>query len=188
MLRRYIVLFAAVAIVATGCETAQPKTGTGEPDKPKSKVESEAAQFLKINKDSPELFKVLWTSERYAVAQMNFEDQLKRQEDAGGDKYMAEELKKFDKIDHQCEGVLSISIRPDNGRIAKVRPKELTYLMEIDKLIVEDIQRWNFQFPANTYNPPLRFDVRYRVVLRKQQTDEEIMKEVREKLKEKTPQ
>jgi hypothetical protein len=186
MIRRILVLSIVVMLAAVGCETGQPKTG--EPEKTKSKTETEAEKFLKVNKDSPELFKVLWTSDRYAIAQMAYQDQVKRQDDPGGDKYMAEELKKFDKIDHFCEGVVSISIRPDNGHIAKVRPKELTYLMEIDKLIVEDIQRWNFQFPANVYNPPLRFDVRYRVVLRKQQSDEEIMKEVREKLKEKTPQ
>jgi hypothetical protein len=67
----------------------------------------------------------------------------------------------------------------------KVRPKKLTYLMEIDKLIVEDIQRWSFQFPAKDVYPT-QFDVRYRVILRKTLSDDEIMKEVRDKIIEKT--
>jgi len=69
-----------------------------------------------------------------------------------------------------------------------VRPKRLAALREIDELLVEDIQRWNFISPAKKSVSPLRFDVRYRVVLRKKQSDEEIIKEVRDKMKEKSGQ
>jgi len=94
-------------------------------------------------------------------------------------------VKKFDKIDEERDGVIAVWLYPDSGRLMKVRPKKLTYLVEIDKLIVEDIQRWSFQFPAKDVYPT-QFDVRYRVILRKTLSDEEIMKEVREKIIEKT--
>jgi len=50
------------------------------------------------------------------------------------------------------------------------------------------MQRWNFTSPKKRQIAPLKFDVRYRIVLRKKQSDDEIIKEVREKMKEKASQ
>ena len=46
---------------------------------------------------------------------------------------------------------------------------------------MEDLKRWNFQFAEDENREifePNIFDIRYKVVLRKMQSDEEIMKEV----------
>ena len=157
------------------CKTAEVK------DPLKERID----EYLSVNPNTKELFRVLMMSDRYLIAQMNHTEKILRNEDSGGDRYMTEELKKFDKIDEEREGVIAVWLYPDSGRLMKVRPKKLTYLMEIDKLIVEDIQRWRFQFPPKDVYPT-QFDVRYRVILRKTLSDDEIMKEVRDKIIEKT--
>jgi hypothetical protein len=64
----------------------------------------------------------------------------------------------------------------------KIRPKILAPIAEINTLIVEDIKRWNFDFSGDIIQPT-SFNIKYRVVLRKIQSDEEIMKEVMEREK-----
>lgn len=175
-MRRLLVFFIAVAsLLFVSCKTAEVK------DPLKERID----EYLSVNPNTKELFRVLMMSDRYLIAQMNHTEKILRNEDSGGDRYMTEELKKFDKIDEEREGVIAVWLYPDSGRLMKVRPKKLTYLMEIDKLIVEDIQRWSFQFPAKDVYPT-QFDVRYRVILRKTLSDDEIMKEVRDKIIEKT--
>jgi hypothetical protein len=141
--------------------------------------------YLNQDKNSEEIFRVLLLSDSYLVSQMKLKDKMTRIDDESGDKSACDELKKYDKISEVRDGIISVWLFPDSGKLMKVRPKQLTYLMEIDKLIVEDVQRWNFQFTDKLIDPS-QFDIRYKVVLRKKQTDEEIMKEVREKIKEKT--
>lgn len=175
-MRRLLVFSIAVAsLLFASCKTAEVK------DPLKERID----EYLSVNPNTKELFRVLMMSDRYLIAQMNHTEKILRNEDSGGDRYMTEELKKFDKIDEEREGVIAVWLYPDSGRLMKVRPKKLTYLMEIDKLIVEDIQRWSFQFPAKDVYPT-QFDVRYRVILRKTLSDDEIMKEVRDKIIEKT--
>lgn len=175
-MRRLLVFSIAVAsLLLVSCKTAEVK------DPLKERID----EYLSVNPNTKELFRVLMMSDRYLIAQMNHTEKILRNEDSGGDRYMTEELKKFDKIDEEREGVIAVWLYPDSGRLMKVRPKKLTYLMEIDKLIVEDIQRWSFQFPAKDVYPT-QFDVRYRVILRKTLSDDEIMKEVRDKIIEKT--
>ncbi len=176
IVRRLLVFtLAAVLLLLPACKTTEVK------DPLKDRVDS----FLAVDPNSRELFHVVMMSDRYLIAQMQHPDRIQRNDDSGGDKYMTEELKKFDKIDEEREGVIAVWLYPDSGRLMKVRPKKLTYLMEIDKLIVEDIQRWSFQFPKKDVYPT-QFDVRYRVILRKTLSDDEIMKEVRDKIIEKT--
>lgn len=151
----------------------------------KDTIKNAYSDYLNQDENSEELFRVLLLSDGYLVSQMKMKDKISRVDDESGDKNVCDELKKYDKISEVREGILSVWLFPDSGRLMKVRPKQLTYLMEIDKLIVEDVQRWNFQFTDKLIDPS-QFDIRYKVVLRKKQTDEEIMKEVREKIKEKT--
>lgn len=163
-------------ISCTGCLTSQ------EVDIDKQfKIENK--KFLQINKDAKEVFRVLLTSDDYIISQMKYGKLIRRADDPGGDKYMRDEIKKLNKIDEAREGVISIWLYPDSGSIMKVRPQKPTYIIEIDRLLTDDIQRWNFVFPRKAVQPT-RLDIRYRVVLRKRQTDEEIIKEVRQKMRE----
>ncbi len=151
----------------------------------KDSRETAINEFLKVKPEVEEVFRVYLSSGRYLVSQMKYLDRIKRGADPGGDKFICEELKKHDKIDETRDGIVTVWLFPDSGRLMKIRPKKLTYLMEIDALMVEDIQRWNFKFTGN-FIYPTKFDVMYRVAIRKKQSDEEIIKEVQDKLKEKS--
>lgn len=150
----------------------------------KSPVDQRIGQFLAAE-EGTEVFRVVYLSDRYRVVQMRFQDRIQRTEDENGDKYMCDELRRYDKIDEIREGIISVTLFPDSGRLHKARPVKLTGLMEIEKLLMEDVQRWSYTFPRKIVEPT-RFDIKYLVVLRKRQSDEEIMKEVRERMKEKS--
>ncbi len=140
--------------------------------------------FLKKDPQAEEVFRVFLSSDEYVVSQMRYDSTIMRKEDPGGDRFITEELSKFDKINETREGVIKVWLYPDTGRLMKVRPLELTYLVEIDNLIVEDIQRWNFTFPKRVVVPS-HFKIRYRVMLQKKQSDREIMREVRDQMRQK---
>lgn len=148
-------------------------------------AKSEHEKFLEADKGQGELFRVLYMSDTYKVKQMWADGSIVRNPDPGGDSYMCNELKKHDKFDEVKESVVSVWLYPDSGALMKIRPKEPTFLFEIDKLILEDIQRWTFKFPKKTVVPS-KFDVRYRVVIRKTLSDQEILKDLQESLKEKS--
>jgi hypothetical protein len=141
------------------------------------------ASFLKADANAEELFHVLIISDRYESSQMKFNEQMKRLDDDEGNRNICTKLKDYDKINETCEAVLTIWLYPDSGRIMKIRPKALAQISEVNSLIVEDAKRWNFSFKDDEIEPKV-FDIKYRVVLRKLQSDEDIMKEVREKQKD----
>ena len=142
------------------------------------------SRFLKNgidNKNIRETFRVLISSDNYQVVQTKYTDHIKRVEDPGGDSYISDELKKFDKINESREGEIKIWLYPDSGRLMKVRPQKPIYLLEIDELLSEDIQRWSFKFPKKVVVPTQMF-IRYRVVLRKKQSDDAIIQEIQKKM------
>jgi len=106
-----------------------------------------------------------------------------RANDDGGDKYISSEIQKLDMIDEARVGLISVWLYPDSGKILKIRSQRPIYFKEIDGLLNDDIMRWNLQFPKKVVEPT-RFDVVYRVVLSKKQSDEEIIKAVQERMKE----
>ena len=143
-------------------------------------VISENMNFLQVNPESDETYRVLITSDDYMVSQMKFQEKIRRIEDKDGDINICEKLEEYDKIDEIRDGIISIWLFPDSGKLMKIRPKVLTYLIEIDNLIVEDIKRWDFEFSDGVVYPN-NFDIKYRVILRKNQSDYEILKEVRDR-------
>jgi len=171
-----VILIIAVTLFAS-CSSA-PK-GSSSASDPRERFRD----YLVPDPKADEVFRVLLTSDGYTVSQMKSQATIKRNEDPGGDMYMCDEMKRLDKIDEVREGIVSIWLYPDSGKIMKVRPQKPTYLLEIDKIITEDIQRWSFSFPKK-YIEPTKLDIKFKVVLRKKQSDEEIMKEVQGKLRE----
>lgn len=154
-----------------------PSCSTSFKDRAAGKYEN----FFKPDPDSSEVFRVLILSDRYESSQMKFQEKLSKIEDKEGDKTVLEKLKEYDKINETCDGVLTVSLY-NTGRIMKIRPKILAPISEVNSLIVDDLKRWNFKFAENI-NEPASFDIKYRVILRKMQSDEDIMKEVMEKVK-----
>ncbi|HOJ29191.1 MAG TPA: hypothetical protein PL059_08955, partial [Spirochaetota bacterium] len=141
-------------------------------------------KFLE-EKSGTELFRVLITPDNYQVVQLNYQGRITRNNDESGDKYILEEVAQYNQIDEAREGIVTVWLFPDSGAIMKIRPTQLTFLVELDNLIVQDLQRWTFSFPEKTIEPT-KFDVKYRIVLRKKLSDEEIMQQIREKIKDKT--
>jgi len=166
-----ILMFISLSLSCAGIQEKELKVDPNE-------------EFLKKDPAAEEVFRVLISSDRYAVSQMRNYDTIRRVPDPGGDRFISSEVGKYDKINEAREATVKICLYPDCGRLIKVRPIELTYLVEIDNLIIEDIQRWTFSFPGRVITPS-SFDIKYRVVLQKKQTDEEIMREVREDLRQK---
>jgi len=173
-----IVIFLFNIILFIGCKT----TPEMENKRILKKFEQDNKKFLEVDAKSRTLFHVLITSDKYIVSQMRYKKYIKRVEDPGGDKYMTEEVKKLDKINEARTSIITIHLFPDSGRIMKIRPQRTTYLVEVDKLINEDIQRWNFKFPKKIVQPT-KFNIEYRVVLRKTQTDEQIIKNMEKNMR-----
>jgi hypothetical protein len=146
-------------------------------------LSGEDRAFLEADENAEELFRVFLSSDNYAISQMKHIGSIERVADPVGDRYMRNAVRSIDMIDETREGTLSIILFPDSGKVMKVRPKKSTYIMEIDKIITEDMQRWIFSFPGNVVDPT-KFDIRYRVKLVKRQSDEEIMREVRESMRQ----
>jgi len=139
--------------------------------------------FLQADENAPELFRVFLTSDDYLVSQMRDYDLIIKAENQEEDQYTCNQLKQLDKIEIERDGVLKVWLYPDSGQIMKVRMVKPTFLLEIDKIISEDIQRWKFLFPNNIIDPVI-FKVRYKIILQKKLSDEEIIKEIQQNLSE----
>ena len=151
-----------------------------------NQFQKENEAFLKVDKpdkNSSEVFRVLLTSDEYKVVQLRHNSTIERVNDESGDKYISNELQKLDIINEARVGLISVWLYPDSGRIMKIRSQRPIYFKEIDALLNDDIMRWTFKFPKKVVEPT-RFDIMYRVVLSKKRSDEEIIKEVQEMMKE----
>lgn len=155
------------------------------PKQPEVKVD-EHAEFLKPNPESEEVFHVLMSSDRYECVQMKGHDIMSRQNDPAGDAYFKKSVGKYDIISETRESRIKVSLWP-SGKLQTIRPITITYLHELERLIMEDIQRWVFKFPKGSSRSidQLQFEVKYRIVLQKRHSDQTIMKEIRQKMKEK---
>jgi len=172
----YIILIGCLMVLLASCKTVTV-------EEIRSKMTDENADFLKPDKNSTEVFRVLLTSGEYKVIQLKNQTTIVRANDEGGDKYMSSEIQKLDMIDEARIAVISVWLYPDSGKVMKIRSQRPTYFKEVDALLNDDIMRWNFQFPKKVVEPA-KFDIIYRVVLSKKQSDEEIIKAVQERMKE----
>lgn len=178
--------FTASFIFLTSCGTIDRISGG------KDLFQKENEEFLKTDKDKNfekkipginETFRVLLSSDIYVVEQGKYLSHIERNPDKGGDKYISTEMSKYDMIDEARTGIISVWLYPDSGRIMKIRTQRPTYFKEIDSLINDDIMRWNFTFPKKIIEPT-KFDIVYRVVLRKKKSDDEIIEAVQQKIRE----
>ncbi|MBP9042623.1 MAG: hypothetical protein KBG49_03960 [Spirochaetes bacterium] len=167
-------------IAFLSCQSVTPSKGL---DDFAAKIQKENEEFLHSDKKSGELFRVLITADEYKVVQCKNEETIVRVPDEGGDKYIIGEIDKLSIIDEVRYGVVSVWLYPDSGRIMKIRSQRPTYFKEIDALLNDDIMRWNFIFPKKVVEPTT-FDIKYRIVLTKKKSDEEIIKTMQERLKE----
>jgi hypothetical protein len=149
----------------------------------RNQIKEENEKFLNPDQKVTEVFRVLLTSDEYRVVQFKNDKTMERVKDEGGDRYISSEIQKLDIIDEARVGVVSVWLYPDSGRIMKIRSQRPTYFKEVDALLNDDIMRWSFNFPKKVVEPT-KFDIVYRVVLSKKQSDEEIIKAVQDRMKE----
>lgn len=173
----YILLTSVVFFQVISCKTVSTVESI------RAQIKEDNEKFLKPDKKATEVFRVLLTSDEYKVIQLKNETTMERVPDEGGDKYISSEIQKLDMIDEARLGVISVWLYPDSGSIMKIRSQRPTYFKEIDALLNDDIMRWGFKFPKKVVEPT-RFDIVYRVVLSKKQSDEEIIKAVQDRMKE----
>ncbi len=148
------------------------------------KFESDNRRFINAPftpGEDKETFRVVITSDEYAVVQTECTDTIEREDDPGGDEYICDELKKYDKINEAREGMYHIALFPDRGTLMKVRPYKPLNLIELDNLIIDDLMRWSFKFPQKSIKPNKMY-IKYRIVLRKMEKDDKIRKEVQKKM------
>jgi len=173
MMMRLCVALMGIALLIS-CATS-PKTG----------LEWENERFLKgpwTQGQDKETFRVLIMSDRYEVVQMDSRDTIERVKDPGGDRYICDEIKKYDKIDEAREGMYHISLFPDRGTLMKVRPARPLNLIELDKLVIDDLQRWTFKFPLRVIRPTNMY-IKYRIVLRERESQDKVLKDIEKKMK-----
>lgn len=178
-MKKLFYIFAACLFLfqIISCKTISPV------DIVREKMKKENEKFLNPEGKVPEVFRVLLSSDEYKIIQLNNENTIERAKDDGGDRYISSEIQKLDMIDEAREGVVSVWLYPDSGKIMKIRSQRPTYFKEVDALLNDDIMRWNFNFPKKVVEPT-KFNIVYRVVLAKKKSDEEIIKAVQEKMNE----
>jgi len=174
----YVIFIMFFAVQFISCKS----TSTGI-DEIRKQTQKDNEAFFKPGKDSSEVFRVLLSSDEYKVVQFRYNNTMERVSDESGDKYISNELQRLDIIDEARVGVVSVWLYPDSGRVMKIRTQKPIYFKEIDALLNDDIMRWSFKFPKKVVEPT-RFDIMYRVVLSKKRSDEEIIKEVQDMMKE----
>ncbi|HQO02122.1 MAG TPA: hypothetical protein PLI62_07620 [Spirochaetota bacterium] len=178
--QRYIVVSCIMSVAVLWsfyCSTPVQRTET------RTAVEIENDKFLDPEAKGGEVFRVLFTSDKYVVMQRRYESTIKKIADEGGDKYMCSSIASYDKFNEARESIMRVWLYPDSGKLMKIRSVKPTFLMEIDQILLEDVQRWNFAYPKKVVNPT-RFEILYRVVLQKKLSDDQIMKEIREQIKQ----
>lgn len=191
-MKKFFLLFAAFTasfILLTSCGTLDQLSKEKDALHKESKEDQE---FLETDKDNNfvkkipginETFRVLLSSDGHTVVQARYLNHMERNPDKGGDKYISSEMSKYDMIDEKRTAIISVWLYPDSGRIMRIRPQTPTYFKEIDSLINDDIMRWNFTFPKKIIEPT-KFDIVYRIILRKKKSDDEIIKAVQQKIRE----
>jgi hypothetical protein len=149
-----------------------------------SEVEAMREAFFARAPENEEVYRVFVTSDGYARKQVAFPENITLKEDKAGDQAIAEEFKKFDMVNSLQEGQIRVELYPSTGKFYRVRQTKPSIMKETDKIMSDDITRWQFQFPKNQIVPK-DFRVSYQVVLRKKITREQALKILSEQNKKK---
>jgi len=149
-----------------------------------AEIEALRAAFFARPAENEEVFRVFVTSDGYQRRQLAFQENISVKEDAGGDQGIADEFKKFDMVNSLQEGQIRVELYPTTGKFYRVRQSKPSIMKETDKMMSDDITRWQFQFAKNEIIPK-DFRVSYQVVLRKKITREQALKILSEQNKKK---
>lgn len=149
-----------------------------------AEVEAMRAAFFERAPENEEVYRVFVTSDGYTRKQIAFPDNISVKEDPGGDQGIADEIRKFDMVNSLQEGQIRVELYPSTGKFYRVRQSKPSIMKESDKLMSDDITRWQFLFTKNEIIPK-DFRVSYQVLLRKKITREQALKILSEQNKKK---
>ncbi len=149
-----------------------------------SEVEAMREAFFARPEENEEVYRVFVTSEGYVRKQLAFQENIGLKEDKGGDQAIADEFRKFDMVNSLQEGQIRVELYPSTGKFYRVRQSKPSIMKETDKMMSDDITRWQFEFTKNEIIPK-DFRVSYQVLLRKKITREQALKILSEQNKKK---
>lgn len=147
-------------------------------------IEAMRAAFFSRPPENEEVFRVFITSDGYARKQLSFTENISIKDDPSGDQGVADEFRKFDMVNSLQEGQIRVELYPTTGKFYRVRQSKPSIMKETDKMMSDDITRWQFQFAKNEILPK-DFRVSYQVLLRKKITREQAAKILNEQNKKK---
>lgn len=122
-----------------------------------------------------EVFRIFVTSEHFFRKQLAYSDKVSVKEDPAGDQSLSEEFKKYDMINDLQTGLIRVELYPNSGKFYRIRQARPSKMKETDKLMSDDLTRWQFKFVKDDINPK-DFKVGYCVMLRSRITREQAIK------------
>lgn len=134
--------------------------------------------------EAEEVFRVFVTSDGYSRRQLGHSENVSIKEDSGGDQSIADEFRKFDMVNSLQEGQIRVELYPTTGKFYRVRQSKPSIMKETDKIMSDDVTRWQFVFAKNEIQPK-DFRISYQVLLRKKITREQALKILSEQNKKK---
>lgn len=150
-----------------------PGIQTGMPNE--TEVDAMREAFFARKPEAEEVFRVFITSDGYKRQQVAFPENVSIKEDATGDQAIAEEFKKFDMVNSLQEGQIRVELYPTTGKFYRVRQTKPSVMKETDKIMSDDLTRWQFVFVKDDIQPR-DFRISYQVLLRKKITREQALK------------
>jgi len=149
-----------------------------------AEVQAMREAFFARPAEPEEVFRVFVTSDSYTRKQIAYTETLSVKEDATGDQSIADEFRKFDMVNSLQEGQIRVELYPTTGKFYRVRQTKPSVMKETDKIMSDDMTRWQFVFLKNEIQPK-DFRVSYQVLLRKRITREQALKILSEHNKKK---
>ena len=164
-------------LVLSGCGTGDKRITSANP-----RVNDMRDRFLDKPANDGEIFRIFASSDSYASRQYGTEEGIRIKADPSGEEAFAEEIRQFDKIDLFTDAIFSIELFEETGSISRIRPVKPAKISELNKLIADDITRLKFEFPDGKIEP-LKFNIRYGILLQKIATDQDIRDVLKENVR-----
>lgn len=149
-----------------------------------AEVQAMREAFFNRPPEAEEVFRVFVTSEGFARKQLAHAENISVKEDPSGDQAIADEFRKFDMVNSLQEGQIRVELYPTTGKFYRVRQSKPSIMKETDKIMSDDVTRWQFVFAKNEIQPK-DFRISYQVLLRKKITREQALKILSEQNKKK---
>ncbi len=118
-----------------------------------SLTQRQASEFFAQESEKNEAFRIFIGRDMYRVEQVDYFEQIKRQDDEKGDKEKKEFFtKEHDRISYSdfiIQGTLAIGLSPYSGKPTNIQyvPDKTPSTWQASKHFIQDISRFRFDFP-----------------------------------------